>query len=873
MTSLTVHRLPRWLALLATAGFVGSLLPLALPLAQPANAADRDSSITVEWGTGNVVVGADAAVTTAQVKALQPDHAKNTSDGAGNDAGSGHWNDFKDLKVKVGQTRDLGDQVVTLTASGMNPTITSFSEGSSNFLQVFQCWGNPTGIDFVKTCQWGGFSSEEVGGNVLPATADVLGNNVNWVISRGGVPFRSVQGVESVPEAASGQVSASKGISRFFDSSSSNEQPFVPVGRNGVAQTNVVVQSAAAQPYLGCGDPAAAGERCWLVVVPRGTHSNSAKDGPVCGRAVVNNKYGGVTLYQTGQVLSPDCTLWDDRIVVPLDFENPYSTCPVGSAERRVVGSEFLSGAMSSWQSQLCRSGGAAFALTTNSGNLSRAQLLDGGVGLAAVSRAVTAESIGLADPAQLEGTDLRYAPIANTALAIGFVLDEEDGTVHRRIRLTPRLIAKLLTQSYWWDIPTRDAGTDETVSVSRASLKWLNVFDDEEWKALGNPANFRSNVRASWLVVGPQGDDAIQLLWKYVLADADAVAFLRGDPDPWGATVNPYYRPPGDKSAVGGGYELLKAPLDTFPKADQSVNVSAEQAAKDYGGKQVDSVGYLPYVSSFAANADRIAKGDSQRVSRSDPNSTKIWTSNGPELPANLQGRAILGPVTAASAVSYGLSTAELSLPLTSITSKTDVASAREFVAYSDASVSAAIAAQPAPSIDTIVSTDPGTLPPGAYPLASTVYAAVNLSSTTLNREARVDYAALLDYSAGSVRTGKRGGLPEGYVPLTPQQKSVSAALAADLRVSNEPNVTPVSLADASSSAAGARAAGNAVAAGADTSISPATTTASAPAAAAAKQTAASDRAGQAALGGALLAGAAGLVASPFLLRRRGRR
>lgn len=867
----TSARIPRWVAFVAAAGFVGALLPLGQASAGHADAGEKDSSITIEWGTGKVTVGPDATATKDEVAAVQPNHAALTSDGAGGDAGSGHWSDFKDLKVTVSQTTALGDQVVALSASGMKQTIADATLGGSNFLQVFQCYGkDPSSADFTKTCQWGGFSESATGASIPKGLVQVLGNFADSAVGRGGVPFRAVQGVESSP-ATTPTGGTNQGIGRFFDSSSSSEQPFVPFDARGLAQTNVVTQSAAAQPYLGCGDPAAAGERCWLVLVPRGIHSNNLRgDEATCGRPLTTNRFGGSTLYQTGDIFAPECSLWADRIVIPLDFANPYSTCPAGSAERRIVGSEFLSEAMSSWQSSLCQGGGAAFALTTNSGNLARSQLVTGQTALAAVSQPVTAKTIGPTDPALLETSDFRYAPLTNTALTIGFLIDEKDGTSRRQIRLTPRLIAKMLTQSYWWDIPTITLNSAASVTESRAKLKWTNLFDDEEWKALGNPTNFAGNVKASWEVIGPQGDDAIRLLWRYVLSDADALAFLRGTPDPWGATINPYYLPPADGNALGGGYDLLSEAIDTFPKADRSTNVSVEVANNQYKGIVIDSTSYIPYAGSFAANAARIARADSQRAEEWDPNAAPgKWVSAGPQMPANRQGRIVLGPLTAAASSSYGLDNAELALPLRSTTTADTVASAREFVAYSEASVVKAVAAQPPAATDTIVETDPSTLPSGAYPLASTLYAAVDMNSTALNDSARTDYAALLDYSAASTYTGDRGGLPKGYVALSEQQKSVSAAVATELR-------TPKPVAAASGGPGAQSAAGNnnsAAAVPAAASVpggnSPATSMSSSATTAAASTEAAS-AGGQAALGGVLVAGVAGVAVSPFLLRRR---
>ncbi|GGH51306.1 hypothetical protein [Microbacterium album] len=886
--------LRRWTALLAAAAVAAGLVSLSHPAPAAQATEATDSAVTVKWAGGNA----------PDLQRYQPDHAALTSDGAGagGDAGSGHWNDFKDLEVTVSQTRGLRDQAVTVTAKGLAPTVRTTGQGVRNYLHVFQCWGpDPLADDFAQTCQWGGYSNKEVGGSIPPTIRNLFGDDSNSIIGRGGVPFRAVTGDVSAPEqiypggpGTSGF--PTQGIQHFFTASTSNERPFVPVAADGTARTNFVVQSGAAQPYLGCGDRrSAAGERCWLVVVPRGSHSGALPDGPVCGRPLPDNSYGRQTTIQIGEPLSPDCSFWDNRVVVPLDFDDPYLSCPPGSAERGVVGSELVSDALSSWQPRLCAGAdGAAFNLTTNTGNLARAQLLTGQTGMVAVSRPLTERTIGPTDPSLLAQADVRYAPLANTALVIGFVAESQQGTVYSDVRLTPRLIAKLLTQSYRGNVPYINASWNAAnrVSESFAALRLDHLVDDEEWGALGNPPAPRGPGEGvdrgenAWVVVGPHGDDAIAQLWEYVLADADAVAFLRGEPDPWGNTVNRYYLPPDHDDAAGGGYDLLSAPPDAFPKIDQSLVPTAATAATDYRGMQIDSTSFHPYSASFQANAVRIANVDRRMTNRWDKDSLAGWTAEPPLLPL-LTGRLLLGPVTASAAEHFGLHAAQLALPLEETTTAETVRTAREFVPYSDGTVAAAVAAATVDPDTGMAVPDAASLPPGAYPLATTLYAAVDLNSPRLDAPARADYALLLDYAAGqgNVRATARGGLPDGYVPLTETQTAAARQLAAALRGEggdpdddggpNEGGGRPAPHegaggvdGPAGSGGPGARGAGLSESAAAE--LQQSQTSVSAADAVDAVPTAAVSSPAARAVGAAMLAAAAALVASPFLLRRR---
>ncbi|PWC04310.1 hypothetical protein [Agromyces badenianii] len=862
-------RLLRWASLALVAASTVGLMALTPPTT--AHAETDDSAVTVKWAGGN----------DPSLQRFQVDHARLLSDGNGNDAGSGHWNDFKDLEVSVSKTRGLGDEAVTITATGMAGTTfqSNYSAGSaSNYLQVFQCWGSdPLAPDFAETCQFGAWSGEA--GNVKASDAmyKVVGFGAS---SRGAFSahaetlFRSVTGEVNVPSGVNGNLN---GLATFFDASTSNELPFVRIGSNKTASTEFEVQSAAAQPYLGCGSERLAGSRCWLVVVPRGTHSGELAPGGelACMGSVNGGKpHGQATLVQLGSPLGSDCSYWHDRIVVPLDFADPRGQCATGSAEVRLVGSELLAGAMSSWQQGLCTTESTVYSLTTNSGDLSRSQLLTNQVGVSVVSNPLTPATIGTVDPALLEGAEIAYAPVANTGLVIAYVASSGSGTQFTDLKLTPRLLAKALTQSFKLEVPWADGSFPDFDGY------WPNrpirFTEDPEFLALnGLPASgngMLAGPNGAFVVTGPQGDDVVDLLWRYVQSDADAVAFLKGRPDPWGNTINPYYLPSPHPNAQGGGlaFDLASIPIDRFLKADQTlVPASKDEAKKKYNGQQLDSITMQPYSGSLSANASRIFRADTRYTNEWDVHKVNSAGERGAWIPAVPQlendGRFLFGPTDAAASDRYGLNAMQLALPLSRETTRDDLATARTFVAPTDATMQAAGAAMAANPDTGVAQLDFATLSGDAYPLTTTLYAAVNLSSKRLDAAAREQFAGFLDYSAGpgNVRGAAPGELPDGYVPLTEAQIARTSAVAELLR--NPPAAGGSGATTTVQVPAPPASVSTATGAAPTTAMS----TSSSPAAGA-ERTAAFGVPAQAVLGGTLVAGLAGALVSPFLLRRR---
>ncbi|WP_104129442.1 hypothetical protein [Cryobacterium sp. N21] len=878
----TRKRLAQAVSLVTVALLAGGVV--SVNAASSAQAVEDDSSVTVKWAGGN----------SADLQQYQVDHAGRLSDATGNDAGSGHWDDFKNLQITVSQTAGLSDGAITVSASGMAPTRNQSWVGSaSNYLQLMQCWGpDPLADDFAETCQYGGWGTSTGGMSGPDLMARIIGddtynrgerNATNVEKGQGTLPFRSVSGEVSEPytvEYNNAPITYS-GLGTFFNANTSNEVPFLPIDIDGHASTAFGVQSAAAAPHLGCGNPAsAAAQRCWLVAVPRGVHSGGIEGNPASDCMPTNfggRPYGAANDQQVGSPVTPDCSFFDDRIVIPLDFLDPSGSCPAGAAERRLVGSDTVTLAISAWQPALCAAdGGAAYSLSTNSGNVNRSQLLTGQADMALVSSPVSASSIGLTDPALVEAADVQYGPIVNTGLVFGFVI--ADGTTqYTDVKLTPRLLAKLLTASYWRDKPFLDADFYSTQSLSRELSVAQTLPEDPEWAALGNPVEFSNMNGQGFVVVGPQGDDAVQALWSYIQADADARAFLAGEPDPWGGVVNPYFLPADHANAVGGGLpvNLATDPIDTFLKADQSITPDKAQAVERFQGNQLDSVAAFPYSTSFTSNASRIFSIDTRTTSTWDPLKPVGALGNGAFIPAPPGSAAsqkfIMGPTTAASAARFSLGTASLPLPLAELTSDKTVATARSFARPTPESMQSAAAGASVDAETGFAQIDLATLRDGAYPLTLAVNAAANLASTSLDATARTEYAKLLRYAAAdgnTVGTGV-GQLPPGFAPLTKAQTAATIrfadALVAPPTLPTNP-VTDVALPAPVAGTTGVSVVGASPEAAALTQVQVTQT----PVQLTAANTELTSSAAQGALGISLLIGIGGLAAAPFLLRRR---
>lgn len=637
----------------------------------------------------------------------------------------GPYDDFSKLKVTVHQTKQLRAQGVRISWTGGTP-----SEGfDRNYLQIMQCWGDDPAGPKREQCQFGG-SGVAQGGNWTglrqlggedPAEKEYKDNGEGESY----VPFRPADG--SKPTTGSRDWT-------YFSSLDTNEEPYAVTHADGTGEFTIPLQTDRESNHLGCGSRQ--GRPCWLVVVPRGSHDPNGDTGP------------GHTL-QTSPLSTSN---WAQRLVVRLDFLPVDGACAADRKERRVIGSELVTDAVSSWQPALCSApGGARYAFSQSGEETARQQI---------ATPSASAPGLGFTvEPAEAPdgGAPLVHAPVAVSGLVVGFFVEMPGAGQLRSMRLTPRLMAKLLTSSYQKDVSRSRREIPPHVAENPPSL-----FHDPEFKEL-NP-EFKEWLPTQQppmgLMVQLENSDTTRVVWNWLRSDTEAKAFLAGTADPWGMKVNPYFKE-------------LKLDTDTalsdFPKADPTRTVLTLGEEKvEYGTTEI-----APYVQDMHEGALRTRRGNNGATITiaAAGNGTPAKLVNTPPLSGQ---RMVLAVVDAASAARYGLQTAALR------------SADGTFVTATTASLLKGVAAmRPAPGARGVLAPAPGAAKGGAYPLTTVAYAA---ASTGLPAAERADYAQLIKYAAGpGQRPGtSQGQLPPGYAPLPAALRAQALAEADRLKRGN---------------------------------------------------------------------------------------
>ncbi|MFE2171062.1 hypothetical protein ACFXB3_39270, partial [Streptomyces sp. NPDC059447] len=675
-------------------------------------------------------------VATAGGPGAQPAAAAAAADGSpATVSGSGP---FADLKVTVSQTRNLVDQVVKVSWTGGAPTVTDTAY-SANYLQIMQCWGDAVTGPTTDQCQFGGSSALGAGAGNQAAGAYTNSRQLNYGdhLKDGEnqpLPQPTPSGISYAPFRTVNDDPVSPGNwNEFFDVNSTNEVPYARTNAVGAGEVWFETQTAIEAPGLGCGaavrDPqgGTTGRGCWLVVVPRGTTE-------VDGSPYTQQSGGQLQ----SSPLSP--ANWKHRLQVPLGFEPLGSFCPIGAEERGTLGSEMAAEAVTRWQPALCQTGGKAiYGYAQVPDETARVKLLSGSPGLVFLGR-----------PAQTAPDAARkpvYAPVSLSGITIGFFIESQagfnapddvkarNGTRLDSLRLTPRLVAKLLTESY------KDGNSRFAESTA------------------GNPENLgrdpefaRYNPKYAGLDFGGKLGDALvpqpladttRQLWEWVAQDAAAQEFLHGVADNAGTYGDSAYK----GMRVNPHYKDLALPVDNFPKSDPYC-----QPFDDRPSFPLCIQDKHPYASDMHAAARATSRGDTLARTSWDATATPPAYKKDPPQPAG--ARAVLAVTDTATADRYGLVRAEL------------LNAAGTFVAPEPAGLIAAANARKA-GPDGVSSPDPATKDPAAYPLTVLTYAATVPADLTV-AEGK-DYGSLLAYAAGPGQTPgvSAGTLPHGYAPL----------------------------------------------------------------------------------------------------------
>ena len=729
---------------------------------------------------------------------------------------SPHYQDFKDLKVSVSQTSGLVDQAILISVEGLGVGVGTEASTSNqeprvdsarNFVQAMQCWGDPGALDFRETCQWGGryvvngINAPVVTDNAMRVPAIHIDSEGAGAIDN---PFRTVQGVKVPGKNVTVQSERKYPILDFFNSATTNEVLGARVGSTGKGSFGFEVQTSDQAPQLGCGSEGKL--RCWLVVVPRGSHfggNGSECSGGGSSNGEVEYTYGEARAVQGGSPISPTCDYWDNRLVIPLDFLPTGRTCAIGSSEQKVVGSQLMVAAMSSWQPDLCTRLKTTYNFATNPDSVARQQLLDGRASIGYTGVALSAgEVLTNEDRQLLADTKLTYAPVAISGVSISFLAESSNG-VQTELRISPRLMAKFLTQSYSFQVPAgNDAPGVATAHLAAVTPSQSNptgspyryVYEDPEFREL-NPTNYQQYaINPGVILPGPSGADAIRQVWRWILADAKAVAFLSGNPDEGGMKVNPYYLPIGHPDAkvptfteagefvVADGQRVMKpvglanidgSPLeisrslqDTFPKSDGSL-APRRLTVESY---RFDSIQFAPYSDNLLSSARTAFRADPRSRSYWDPNAINPgasnpgnWVNSGAQLPGS---RFMIAISDTPSTLRYGLSSAALQLP-----------NSTEFAKPDNASMAGALSALTPTSVESVKQVDPARISGTAYPLTMVTYAVTNLTVSDAEDRAAASQLITQVTTTGQAQGTEPGQLPQGYLPLTAAMRAEAAA------------------------------------------------------------------------------------------------
>lgn len=665
--------------------------------------------------------------------------------------GSGN---FSNLAITVSQTKNLTTQVVQVSWAGGVPTKPGAGSFYADYLQIMQCWGDPVKGPDRTQCEFGQSGDQRGGfwsnsrqvtyGTTFPADPNEPLQPANGVDAS--VPFDSVTGVQ-VP---------GDGRNQFFDSLTTNEIPYALTASDGTGQ---VLFETLAQPEaagLGCGDQYydqfmnVAPRPCFLVVVPRG---ETEIDGSV---------HPNPSTALTGLKSSPlEMTNWANRIVIPLGFAALPKVCPLQMNAKAVLGDEMIAKAMAQWGPALCTTTPNQFPYVPGTDDFARSQLSLSDPGMAIVGGAAPADT---AAPAASQPV---YAPLAVNGLAIAFYVTSQsrgsadpgtkvfDGRQLTQINLTPRLVLKLVSQSYKDGVSVFDP--DFAAGGTMASNAFDLVTDPDFQKA--NPSipgvtpdfsklNIVSGIGDA--IMPSESSDAIAALWQWINADPDAHAFLSGTPDQWGMVINPHFK------------QDLTLPRSDFPKSDPYCREFPAPQPK------LCVQDMHPFSLTMDASAKAVAHGD-------DLAST-IWDMT--VIPARYQHdatqppdkRALMAITDVATAAHYGLPTAKL------------MNGNKEFVSPNSSSMLASVYTMN--SLTGAAEPDPASTAPGAYPLTTITYGATVPGALT--KAEQTGYAQFLDLvasQAGQTVGAAPGQLALGYAPLPQLLRNQAETVAAQLR------------------------------------------------------------------------------------------
>jgi hypothetical protein len=493
---------------------------------------------------------------------------------------------------------------------------------------------------------------------------------------------------------------------------------------NGTGVAYIQLLTAEEAPQLGCN----LGHVCSIVIEPAqggnyftgNCHDHSQDIGQFAiGQFAFTASYGGCS--------------WKDRIIVPLRFERTPTDCPVHNPDFSVIGSPMLARAMGSWQTALCSAADPEFIQYDSAQNepLAREDFVAGTDTVALTTLPLTGET---------SPRPYTYAPVAVSAESIAFWIDNPTtGKPLTHLKLDPRLVLKLLTQSYNFEnegcghgvAEMRGVGCDNAVDNDPES-----IFADPEFTHLNPHVAYVGDGFQVPTVLSGESDMTWELT-SWIAANKAAKAFADGAYDPWGAHVNTDYLD-------------MTLPTNTLSPMDPYPPVAHR---------------YDPY---FPLSAVAQYQVDNwYPATEWQPDQYGNYDALPPEIPGE---RALFAILDEGDAAAY-------QLPVASIEN-----AAGKYVAPTNASMAAALGEMTTAKnhitrqmkfteSSKFLKHHPSVS--DAYPLTMVIYAMVPTGGISKKKAARV--AQWLDFVAnqGQQSGYGPGQLPPGYLPLTAKMRA----------------------------------------------------------------------------------------------------
>ncbi len=711
--------------------------------------------------------------------------------------------DSRTVTLKVSETQNLqGRQEIGVSWSGAHPTGGIVADQNSDQAQheeypfvLLECRGtdsaaSPLQPDTCWTQAWDERYQDSLGDAYPPYRLDEDASAAQTapIVGAPSTLPAACQYDESAPVqhwvpfiAASGQVYAGGNAGCAGQAPESNNvggagipsnETFGITGTDGTGSTSFDVWTKAENASLGCSETVA----CSLVAVPiMGINCNPSSTTP----AVDVSQCEETGAFTPGQLMPSagggDLTVsgslwwaqsnWQNRIAVPLTFAVPADACSVVSSNQviDVYGSELMIQATGQWEPNFCLSDADKFSFVhVQTGEPEARNLVATGGAEAAFT--------SYAQPGGY-GKPVVNAPVAVTGFAISYAIDGANGQPYTTLKLTPLLLAKLLTESYPGTLFMKQ---DDSALTNNP----INITMDPEFIAL-NPGiaqnNSAGDVAAAELIALSGNSDVIHALTTYINDDPTARAWLNGAPDHWGMVVNPAYK----------GIQL---PVDRWPLLSTFVPTS-------YYNTDVNDCLFndpVPYQPLIAAPLSAL-EGISESIQYDLPNSTTVCSqpvadsAAGEKLVTNgrqtVGFRFMIGITPLADNQRYDLQAAALQT-----TSGTFVAPDNTTLQAATSLLQPDVASGSWPIPYDAFETSAGA---AAYPGTMIVYAAV--PTTGLPTSDAQDYSTLLKFAATSGQTPGLGvgQLPPGYLPMTAANglgalAAYTEAAAADVAAQN---------------------------------------------------------------------------------------